>query len=232
MTRTARAAYPRAVIKDRSESRTGLDPSIRKSGAGHHNWGSLADELSLEKAADQDEDEEMGEETPVSASLVNSNTGSSTRCKHAFHSLFSALVYSFILAAASPQTQTENTNVLTEEELEKARNFRKNAFKGGCTSFFLSNHNHNSDFNPDIDLTAIARTSSAVLTASPVSPLAVRDGHDNKQILIHVSLDYSPKIRILTHYTYPLPVCLIHFTFCNQEFENSQIHQIKKVYNS
>lgn len=42
---------------------------------------------------------------------------------------------------------------------------------------------------PDIDLTAIARTSSAVLAPSPVSPVAVRDAHDNKQIPIHVSLD-------------------------------------------
>lgn len=48
---------------------------------------------------------------------------------------------------------------------------------------------------PEIDLTAIARTSSAVSTASPVSPL--RDGHENKQILVHVSLDYSPKISPL-----------------------------------
>lgn len=131
MTRTARAAYPRAVIKDRSESRSGLDPSIRKSGAGHHNWGSLADELRMEEAAIGDEEMEAIE-IPVSASLVDSD--SSTRCKHAFHSLFSALVYSFILAAVSPQRQT----VLTEEEVVIARNFRKNAFKGGGTSFLLT----------------------------------------------------------------------------------------------
>ena len=84
MTRTARAAHPRAVIKDRSESRTGLNPSIRKSGAGHHNWGSLADERHLEEAAI--DDEELDIEIPVSASLVDSN--SSTRCKHAFQSSF------------------------------------------------------------------------------------------------------------------------------------------------
>jgi len=81
MTRTARAAYPRAIIKDRSESRSGLDPSIRKSGAGHHNWGSLADELHLETAAIDDEslEERETEAPPVSASLIDSN--SSTRCK-------------------------------------------------------------------------------------------------------------------------------------------------------
>jgi Hyaluronan / mRNA binding family len=83
MTRTARAAYPRAVIKDRSESRTGLDPSIRKSGAGHHNWGSLADELHLEAAAIDDESfEEREIATPLSASLTDS---SSSGCKRALH---------------------------------------------------------------------------------------------------------------------------------------------------
>ena len=60
MTRTARAAYPRAVLKDRSESRSGLDPSIRKHGAGQHNWGSLADEQELESAALEDEILEAG----------------------------------------------------------------------------------------------------------------------------------------------------------------------------
>jgi hypothetical protein len=125
MTRTARAAYPRAVIKDRSESRNGLETSIRKSGAGHHNWGSLADELRLEEAAIGDE--ELESDIPVPASSVDSD--SSTRCKHcSSHSRFSALVYSFIfLLAISPLRQTE-------EEVEMARNFRKNAFKGGGTS--------------------------------------------------------------------------------------------------
>lgn len=50
---------------------------------------------------------------------------------------------------------------------------------------------------PEIDLSAIAQTSSAVLTASPVSPVAVRGDHDNKQTLIHVSPDYPPKNRSL-----------------------------------
>ena len=62
MTRTARATYPRAVLKDRSESRSGLDPSIRKDGAGQHNWGSIADERDLESAAIEDEIIEAGME--------------------------------------------------------------------------------------------------------------------------------------------------------------------------
>jgi len=79
MTRTARAAYPRAVLKDRSESRSGLDTSIRKDGAGQHNWGSIADEQHLESAALEDEmaDERMyEEETKLDA--LNSPTVSET----------------------------------------------------------------------------------------------------------------------------------------------------------
>ncbi|KAF8816315.1 hypothetical protein BYT27DRAFT_7184153, partial [Phlegmacium glaucopus] len=96
LTRTARAAYPRAVIKDRSESRSGLDLSIRKSGAGHHNWGSLADEVHLEAAAIDDEGLEEGETEvlPVSTSSLDSN--SSTR-------------------SVSPPRQPENSRILADD---------------------------------------------------------------------------------------------------------------------
>lgn len=67
MTRTARSASIKAMIKDRSESRSGLDKSLRKNGGGQHNWGSIADERELEVAAMHDEeadfDEEVDEET-------------------------------------------------------------------------------------------------------------------------------------------------------------------------
>ncbi|KAE9410066.1 hypothetical protein BT96DRAFT_931535 [Gymnopus androsaceus JB14] len=43
MTRTARATYPRAALKDRSQSRSGLDKSLKKNGAGKGNWGTLGD---------------------------------------------------------------------------------------------------------------------------------------------------------------------------------------------
>jgi hypothetical protein len=58
MTRTERAVHPRALNRDRSESRTGLDSSLRKRGAGGHNWGSLDDEQYLESSAMDDEVEE------------------------------------------------------------------------------------------------------------------------------------------------------------------------------
>ena len=55
MTRTERAVFPRALMKDRSEARNGLDSSLRKGGAGAHNWGSLEDEARHEDEALQDE---------------------------------------------------------------------------------------------------------------------------------------------------------------------------------
>ncbi|KAF7964848.1 hypothetical protein HWV62_2500, partial [Athelia sp. TMB] len=57
MTRTARATFPRAMNKDRSESKSGHrdDKHMRKDGGGPHGWGRLSDEKDLEEAAMQDE---------------------------------------------------------------------------------------------------------------------------------------------------------------------------------
>ena len=44
MTRTARAIHPRALVKDASVSRNGMNCNMRKRGAGAHNWGVLLDE--------------------------------------------------------------------------------------------------------------------------------------------------------------------------------------------
>jgi len=60
MTRTSRSAFPRALHKDRSESKSGMDKSLRKGGAGTYNWGALADEADLESRAIDDEETEMG----------------------------------------------------------------------------------------------------------------------------------------------------------------------------
>ena len=48
-------------MKDHSESRSGLDSSLRKGGAGGHNWGSLTDERQLETAGFEDENVELEE---------------------------------------------------------------------------------------------------------------------------------------------------------------------------
>ena len=63
MTRTERAAYPRALVRDRSQSKSGLDNSIRKGGSGRHNWGSLDDERQLEAAALEDGASELADKS-------------------------------------------------------------------------------------------------------------------------------------------------------------------------
>ena len=62
MTRTERATSLRALLKDRSEARNGLDTSMRKGGAGAHNWGALSDEARLERDARADGDDEYEKE--------------------------------------------------------------------------------------------------------------------------------------------------------------------------
>ncbi|KAF9788099.1 hypothetical protein BJ322DRAFT_1047012 [Thelephora terrestris] len=58
MTRTERSLSPRAIIKDRSESKSGMDKALRKGGAGGHNWGNITDEYLLETEALDDERQE------------------------------------------------------------------------------------------------------------------------------------------------------------------------------
>ena len=58
MTRTERSLSPRAIIKDRSESKSGMDKALRKGGAGGHNWGSVDQEYLLETEALDDERQE------------------------------------------------------------------------------------------------------------------------------------------------------------------------------
>jgi hypothetical protein len=55
MTRTERSQSLRALVKDRSLSRSGMDMSVPKGGAGAHNWGSLDSESRYEDEAFDDE---------------------------------------------------------------------------------------------------------------------------------------------------------------------------------
>ncbi len=73
MTRTERATSPRAIIKDRSESKSGMNKHTPKGGAGTHNWGSLMNERDLEDAALYDRvDETEGTFHPISSVLQTS----------------------------------------------------------------------------------------------------------------------------------------------------------------
>ncbi|KAI0658072.1 hypothetical protein C8Q70DRAFT_1107001 [Cubamyces menziesii] len=101
MTRTARASYPSAINKDRSEAKNGMDKHIPKGGAGPHNWGRLEDEYELESAALEDEQAEF-EETTGKAS-VNRD-------------------------AERPQTERRGSS-LTPEEVQQGIEFRKKALK-------------------------------------------------------------------------------------------------------
>ncbi len=55
MTRTERSSSLRALVRDRSEARNGMDSSVPKGGAGAHNWGSIQSEYFHENAAIADE---------------------------------------------------------------------------------------------------------------------------------------------------------------------------------
>ncbi|KAF7291282.1 hypothetical protein MIND_01272000 [Mycena indigotica] len=61
MTRTARSASLRSVLKDRSENKTGVSGALRKNGGGAHNWGSLENERDLEFAGMDDGHAELEE---------------------------------------------------------------------------------------------------------------------------------------------------------------------------
>jgi len=135
MTRTARAAFPRALLKDRSESKSGHrdDKHVRKDGAGAHGWGSFADEKALEDAALLDEQQELYEEYTSGSSDLGE-----------------------VVKTPGVLVRTTSSSSTSGEELESAKEFRKNALKG-----------------EGIDLASIARTSAAVST-SPTSPSSIR----------------------------------------------------------
>ncbi|OJA10504.1 hypothetical protein AZE42_07827 [Rhizopogon vesiculosus] len=142
MTRTSRASFPRAIIRDRSESKSGLDKSIRKNGGGQHNWGSIKDEAGFEATWREDEQDELEE---AAAEQQGDNS---------------------VKVPKKPVLE-ERANSFTEEERESARKFRKNALKG-----------------QDIDLSAIARTSSAVSTSPPnrSSPVTITGSAETSSI--------------------------------------------------
>ncbi|KAI0305100.1 hypothetical protein B0F90DRAFT_1808952 [Multifurca ochricompacta] len=103
MTRTERSHSLRALIKDRSEARNGMDNSVPKGGAGAHNWGSLGSEIYFENDAPVDGDaefEDQAKETGVSK----------TRPKK--------------------PTAVHRTSSVTDEDRENAIKVRKNALNG------------------------------------------------------------------------------------------------------
>ncbi|KAJ7111429.1 hypothetical protein C8R44DRAFT_799479 [Mycena epipterygia] len=107
MTRTSRSASLRSVLKDRSESKTGLNNALRKNGGGAHNWGSLENERDLEFAGIDDGQQELDGLSDDEESGL-SDESNSYKSK----------------PASSPVLER------SEEELASARKVRTNAFKG------------------------------------------------------------------------------------------------------
>ncbi|KAJ8082123.1 hypothetical protein PM082_007970 [Marasmius tenuissimus] len=101
MTRTERSAFPRAVNRDRSLSKSGLERSLRKDGGGAHNWGRLEDELDHEYGA---LDDDIREDEEASSSSSD---------------------------AADKPVIVSPSSSMTEQEVEAAKQFRKHAFKKG-----------------------------------------------------------------------------------------------------
>jgi hypothetical protein len=118
MTRTERSAFPRALAKDRSESKTGLDKSIRKNGAGAHGWGSLSDEAELEFAALKDEQLEFGDPRHT-----NSRRYFYLRLVQMY------LPHHFLAGPPKKLSTQRSASSLSEDEVENARQFRKIALK-------------------------------------------------------------------------------------------------------
>ncbi|PAV18399.1 hypothetical protein PNOK_0524100 [Pyrrhoderma noxium] len=129
MTRTERATSPRAILKDRSESKSGYDKSLRKGGAGPHNWGAMRDEMELEREALEDAEFDSGE-------LENLPSGVNAAVRPA-------------VDGPSENSSKASTLSISEDEIEKAREFRAKGLKG------------------NVDLGSIARTSAGASTSPP-----------------------------------------------------------------
>ncbi|GJJ14802.1 hypothetical protein Clacol_009070 [Clathrus columnatus] len=112
MTRTERNISKRAIIRDRSESKTGLDKSDRKGGAGAHNWGALTDEQDLEFRAREDNEEEdlSADEDQVELAQV---------------------VEQGQTPAHDGSLNERRNSGLSDEEWKQARTFRSRALKDG-----------------------------------------------------------------------------------------------------
>ncbi|KAI0061132.1 hypothetical protein BV25DRAFT_1839181 [Artomyces pyxidatus] len=105
MTRTSRSTSPRALLKDRSEARNGYDNSLRKGGAGAHNWGALGDEARFEDDALGDEEADFADEERESvAGTLTPDT-------------------------IQKPSVIRRTSSVTEEDRENAMKVRKNALK-------------------------------------------------------------------------------------------------------
>lgn len=95
---------------NRSESKSGFDKSLRKNGAGAHNWGSIRDELDLEREALEDEEfdaEELGVTDQPNAAIRPS-----------------------VDVPSADEIFDKTNGAVGADDVEKAREYRANALKG------------------------------------------------------------------------------------------------------
>ncbi|KAH9993324.1 hypothetical protein BJV74DRAFT_962225 [Russula compacta] len=138
MTRTERSHSLRALLKDRSEARNGMDSSVPKGGAGAYNWGSIDSEFDYENAAiadgaEEDQAQEPGAPNPQPQKAV----------------------------------AVRRTSSVTDEDRENAIKIRKNALNGGAFPLWWKTKCVMMTPFQDIDLAAIARSSVAVSCSPP-----------------------------------------------------------------
>ncbi|KAJ9120135.1 hypothetical protein QFC22_003033 [Naganishia vaughanmartiniae] len=181
MTRTERNIYPAALAKDRHLSKSGLDKSLRKNGAGAHNWGSFEeqahpyvhhtfDDAKLPPPSQPskvgEEDVDLGNDgaaqddqlaaSPSAAAAINIDGGGEQAEK----------------GVPNGGMQRRMSN-MTDEEREKAKAWRHGALN-----------------RDSLDLASIARTSGAfsqsppnadsILSTSPVMNMSAMAGKLNK----------------------------------------------------
>jgi hypothetical protein len=160
-------------MRDRSQSKSGLDKSLTKGGAGAHSWGSVANEFDNVRAGELDaslendldlHDEERDEVhfDTVTGTIVGSFPGgpldnSSESDVASVNNEGNKTMSTSPGAGGSGRRRSDSTMStgsagVTDSERANARNFRTGSFNG---------HRN------DIDLASIARTSSAVSGSPP-----------------------------------------------------------------
>ena len=128
MTRTERSQSLRALAKDRSGSRNGMDMSTPKGGAGAYNWGSIDSEFRYEDDALLDEAADFEDQAKE------------TGCKPFPASVLPSYIVSCLLAAPNPTSKkpaaVRRTSNVTDQDRENAIKVRKNALKSDGSTFF------------------------------------------------------------------------------------------------
>ena len=160
MTRTERSQSLRALAKDRSGSRNGMDMSVPKGGAGAYNWGSIDSEFRYEDDALLDEAADLEDQAKENG------------CEPL---LFFLLISCHILLAAPDPTSKKpaavrRTSNVTDQDRENAIKVRKNALKSDGGMFFSRRYSTIYivlTIHTVIDLAAIARSSVAVSCSPP-----------------------------------------------------------------